>query len=115
MFRATIIGMATAAAFCGTAIAQDMPSVFDDAARLTVEVLAQHRGGSPDPTSAVDFGTTTNTGNQVTYNDVTINNTIGANTFVDSAGVMTVVQNAGSGVVIQTGVNVSVEMVQPVM
>ena len=115
MFRATIIGMATAAAFCGTAIAQDMPSVFDDAARLTVEVLAQHRGGSPDPTAAMVFGAPVNSNNTVTYNDVTINNNIGAGTFVDSAGVMTVVQNAGSGVIIQTGVSVSVEMVQPMM
>lgn len=112
MFRAMIIGMTAAAAFGGTAFSQDVPTAFDGAARLTAEALSQHRGGSPDPVALVNQAAPIGGGGGTVsvFGNTTSANTI-ADTFVDSSGIFTVVQNTGNNVIIQTGVAVAIEMV----
>ena len=93
------------------AAAQDMP--FGAQAPLTADALAEHRGRYMQP-DAVDLSATV-TNNSVQYFGTAIDaaNTIDGGALANASGVLTVVQNIGNNVVIQTGVAVTIQMVQP--
>ena len=109
MFRnailAAILGVLPAAA------AAEGTGGFDPALALTDEALNGHRGG----TYVLDNGdlvslTAVNAGNAVNYASFGATNTIGADSFGGASGFFNVIQNAGSNVVIQTGVAINVEI-----
>ena len=111
---AIVLGL-VAALSAAPAVAQDLP--FGAQTPLTAEALGEHRGRYATPTldgNAVDLSA--NVGNNnVSYfgaGPVMATNTIASGAFTDAAGVLTVVQNTGNNVVIQTGVAVTIEMIQ---
>ena len=94
------------------AIAEDPP--FGTEPPLTAVALAECSGRYTISSDAVDLSATV-TDNTVRYlgtGGVPVTNTIDSSAFTDAAGVFTVIQNAGNNVVIQTGVAITVELVQ---
>ena len=111
---AIVLGL-VAALSAAPAVAQDL--AFGAQTPLTAEVLDENRGRYAAPTldgDAVNLSANV-TDNSVVYfgaGDVLATNTIASGAFTDAAGILTVVQNTGNNVVIQTGVAVTIEMIQ---
>ena len=111
---ALVLGL-VAALSAAPASAQDR--AFGAETPLAIEALAEHRGRFAAPT--LD-GDTVNLSANVADNsvyfgtgvDVLATNNIDSSAFTDAAGVFTVIQNAGNNVVIQTGVAITIQMVQ---
>ena len=111
---AIVLGL-VAALSAAPVSAQDLP--FGAQTPLTAEALGENRGRYAAPTldgDAVNLSANV-ADNSVIYfgaGDVLATNTIASGAFTDAAGVLTVVQNTGNNVVIQTGVAVTIEMIQ---
>ena len=101
-------------AFLCTAPAIADDRLFGTEPPLTAIALAEHSGRYTISSDTVDLSATV-TDNTVQYlgtGGVPAVNTISSSAFTDAAGVFTVIQNAGNNVVIQTGVAITVELVQ---
>ena len=112
---ALALGLA-AALSAAPAIAEGPP--FGAEPPLVAAALAEHCGRFTAPTTvdgdAASLSATVT--DSSTYfaagADVVATNAIDGGAFADAAGVITVIQNAGNNVVIQTGVAVTIEMVR---
>jgi len=83
---------------------------------VNAAVLDSQRGkDAPDCASGCTLGSmnATLTGNTANVGAITGNNVIGGGAFANSSGAVVAVQNVGNNVIIQTNMNIDVNLVHP--